>query len=373
MLRIALIGCGKIADSHASAIAIVPGAQLVAAVDREVLMARQLSERYKIKGIYDDTASMLRTERPDVVHILTPPQSHYELGILCLDAGCHVYLEKPFTTNGEEAEAILHYAAKRKLKVTVGTDEQFSHVAISMRSLVRNGYLGGPPVHMEVYYGYDLGDEKYARVFLANRDHWVRSLPGHFMHNIIPHGIAKIVEFLNGKQIRVTGRGFNSRFLKKLGEAELIDELRVILEDERGTTAYCTLSSQMRPLLREFRLYGPRNGLVVDQEHHALIRVPGRSYLSYAEKFLPLWFYSNEYRRAIRANARLFLNRNFHLKAGQERLIEMFYRSISDGTAPPIPYREIVLTTKITDAVFVRTAQPDRIISRTIELPSQDF
>jgi hypothetical protein len=49
---------------------------------------------------------------------------------------------------------------------------------------------------------------------------------------------------------------------------------------------------------------------------------------------------------------RRFLANDFHMKAGMHYLIESFYRSIAEGTAVPIPYREIVLTARIMDAIF---------------------
>ena len=58
-----------------------------------------------------------------------------------------MYVEKPFTLDAIEAEALLALAATRGLAVTVGHDDQFSHVARRMRALVRTGYLGGPAVH----------------------------------------------------------------------------------------------------------------------------------------------------------------------------------------------------------------------------------
>ena len=51
-------------------------------------------------------------------------------------------------------------------------------------------------------------------------------------------------------------------------------------------------------------------------------------------------------------NARTFLARDFHAKAGMHCLIESFYRSITEGTPVPIPYREILLTATILDRIF---------------------
>src|SRR5262245_53651337 len=102
MLKVAIVGCGKIADSHAAQIQRIAGCELVGVCDREVLMAKQLFERFPVRHYYTELAELLRESRPDVVHITTPPQSHFEIGRQCLQHGCHVYLEKPFTLNTDE-------------------------------------------------------------------------------------------------------------------------------------------------------------------------------------------------------------------------------------------------------------------------------
>ncbi|HEY5869312.1 MAG TPA: Gfo/Idh/MocA family oxidoreductase, partial [Candidatus Tectomicrobia bacterium] len=257
MLKVAIIGCGKVADQHVEQIRYIPGCEIVGVCDREELMARQLQERLGIQACFSEVQELLEKTKPDVVHITTPPQSHYPVGKLCLEAGCHVYIEKPFTINTAEAEELIALAGRKQSKLTVGNNYQFSHAAIRMRQLIERGYLGGPPVHLESYYCYDMGDVSYARAVLGDNKHWVRKLPGGLLQNIISHGISKIVEFLNNGSPEVLAYGFTSPLLKSIGETEIIDELRVIIHDGE-TTAYFTFSSQMRPILHQLRLYGPK-------------------------------------------------------------------------------------------------------------------
>src|SRR5215831_10525199 len=266
MLKVAIVGCGKISDAHASQIQRIEGCQLVGVCDTEPLMARQLAERFQVKNVFTNLTDLLPAVKPDVVHITTPPESHFKIASFCLEHGCHVYVEKPFTLNYQDAQRLVEMANTNGLKLTAGHDGQFSHVARRMRALVQSGYLGGAPVHMESYYCYELGDSAYARALLGDKQHWVRYLPGKLLHNIISHGIAKIAEFLTTDSPQVIAHGFVSPFLRRMGESELIDELRVIISEEGRTTAYFTFSSQMRPELHQFRLYGQKNGLMLDQD-----------------------------------------------------------------------------------------------------------
>jgi predicted dehydrogenase len=352
MLKVAIVGCGKIADDHVEQIRRISNCQITAVCDLELLMARQLSERISIKHHFSDVAEMLEVARPDVVHVTTPPQSHFAIAKQCLEKGCHVYVEKPFTLYAEEARQLIALAERNNLKITAGHDDQFSHVSRRMRDVVRSGYLGGAPVHMESHYCYSLGTSPYAGALLGNKRHWVRQLPGKLLQNIISHGIARIAEFLPSDTPNVFAQGFTSPLLKILGETEIFDELRVVIVDEQRTTAYFTFSSQMHPPLHQFRLYGSKNGLILDQDNETLVKLRGTRYVSYLDKFLPPLQFAGQYSRNVAGNMRRFLRNDFHMKSGMKYLIEAFYASITNGEPVPIPYREIQLTASIMDNIF---------------------
>ena len=354
MLKVAIVGCGKIADAHASQLVRIKGCEIVGVCDREPLMAKQLYERFPIKRHFSDLTALLSEARPNVVHVTTPPQSHFDIAKTCLEWGCHVYVEKPFTINETEARRLITLADDRGLKVTAGHDDQFSHVARRMRTLVESGFLGGAPVHMESYYCYELGRSGYAGALLSDKHHWVRRLPGKLLHNIISHGIARIAEYLTSASPQVMAYGFASPFLRNLGENEIVDELRVIITEEERATAYFTFSSQMRPALHQFHIYGPKNGLALNQDQETLIKLRGVRYKSYLEKFVPPLMNAGQYLGNLSTNLRAFLGKNFHMKSGMKCLIESFYRSITDSTPVPIPYREILLTARIMDAIFAQ-------------------
>lgn len=356
MLKVAIVGCGRIADSHAAQIQRIKGSKIVGVCDREPLMARQLFERFPVGGHFSELQQLLQEAKPDVVHITTSPESHFDIAKTCLEAGCHVYVEKPFTLNAEDARRIIEIAIRNGRKITAGHDDQFSHAARRMRSLVQSGYLGSAPLHMESYYGYEIAKTGYAAAILADKRHWVRRLPGKLLQNIISHGIARIAEFLTSESPTVIAHGFASPILRELGETELVDELRVIVSEKDSVTAYFTFSSQIRPSLHQFRVFGAKNGILMDQDNETLIRLRGGRFPSYVEKFAPSVIFAKQYLGNISGNMRKFLARDFHMKSGMKFLIESFHRSITEGTPLPIPYREIVLTAKIMDDIFAQLA-----------------
>ncbi|MBE0657330.1 MAG: Gfo/Idh/MocA family oxidoreductase [Bryobacteraceae bacterium] len=351
MLRVAIVGCGKIADQHADHLAALPNCELVGVCDREELMAVQLRERFGVRAHYIDLEHMLKDARPDVVHITTPPQTHHSIALQCLQAGCHVYVEKPFTVNHRDAEELIAFADGRRLKVTVGQYAQCSHVARRMRALIQSGYLGGPPIHIESYYCYDLGDPAYAKALLGDPHHWVRGLPGGLLQNTISHGIGKIAEFLGSDRPTVITTGFTSQALRSVGEHRIIDELRTIIHDG-SMTAYFTFSSQMRPTLHHLRVFGPKNAICIDENQQTLIKLRGARYKSYLEKFIPPYSIAKQYMGNLAHNTKLFLRNDFQEGHGMRELISAFHASILSGGPAPISSREILLTSRIMDEIF---------------------
>jgi predicted dehydrogenase len=302
---------------------------------------------------------MLDAVKLDVIHITTPPSTHFQLGKMCLEAACNVYVEKPFTLNTSEALDLIEIANQNGLKVTAGHNAQFTHAMVRMRELVKNGYLGGKPVHMESQYCYEFGDSGYAKALLGDSDHWVRKLPGSLLQNIISHGVSKVAEFLSGDNPMVIAHGFTSTFLKNLGENDIIDEVRVIIRDEDSTTAYFTFSSQISPAPHQFRLYGLKNSLIVDDDHQILIRINNKEYKSYLRYFVPPFDYAKQYLGNFGENFMKFIKKDFHLpnNSALKTLIESFYRSVVKNEPLPLSYKEIVLTSKIMDAIFAQIAQ----------------
>src|SRR5262249_35621617 len=119
-------------------------------------------------------------------------------------------------------------------------------------------------------------------------------------------------------------------------------------------TAYFTFSSQIRPSLNAFRLFGPKNGLALDQNRETLIKLSGNMYKSYAEKFIPPAGLAGQQLVNLATNFRKFLGNDFQMKSGMKYLIESFYGSIEENASLPIPVREILLTSRVMDQIFAQ-------------------
>lgn len=356
MIRVAIVGCGKIADQHVQAIRRIPGSTVIAVCDREPLMASQLGERFAVDKQFSDIDEMLRKTSPDVVHVTTPPQSHHSIALQCLAAGANVYLEKPFTVTAEEAADIIGAAQKLGKKVTAGHNYQFTPEMIRMRNIIDDGFLGGNVVHLESHWSYDLGDASYVGPVLGNPDHWVRRLPGQLVHNIISHGIARLAEFMTEDIVYVEASTHQSKQLRELGGQEVVDELRVMLRDSSGTTAYFCFSTQIKPGINKFLVCGPKNSITIDLTSGTLTKHLGRGYKSYLTFLGPPLVYAGQHLLGFARNAFNILRWRMHQDSGMKELIERFHASLPLDRPPPISYREILLTARIMDMIFEQSA-----------------
>jgi hypothetical protein len=224
--------------------------------------------------------------------------------------------------------------------------------------------LGGAPVHLESHWGYHLSDASYVGPLLGSRSHWVRQLPGKLFHNLISHGIARLAEFLDDDLAEIKVSAHQSPQLAGMGGQEVLDELRVMIRDRCGTTAYFSFSTQIKPGINSLRVCGPKNSLVADAGSGSLVRFENKSCKSYLTYFLPPFRLARQHFHNGWTNVADFMRGRLHQDSGMKELIERFYQSIRSQTAPPIPYREILLTARIMDEIFAQ-AYPAQERSKT--------
>jgi predicted dehydrogenase len=384
-LKIAIVGCGKIADGHIEEIQKMPAAATVVAVaDLEILMAEQIAVRYGVARPYDDLDALLRAEKPDVVHITTPPGSHLPLAMKALDAGAHVYVEKPLTLRYADAKLLIEHAVRARKKLTIGYSYLFDPPALAMREMIARGVLGAP-VHVESFYGYNLAGP-FGSAILGDGAHWVHRLPGKLFHNNIDHILYKLPEFLPDDRsdeafaadplggLAVTATGYLRRE-RRFGDArdEMLDELRfTITGSSMGlrpagpgsapypggpASVYGTFSSHIKPTGHFARVYGTKNTLHVDYANRSVTMDAQTTLPSAIGRLVPAFDQGLQYLRAGGKNLLRFAQSDFHYFSGLNRLIAMFYESIVSDGPPPIPYRDILRISALIDEIFRQVPQ----------------
>jgi predicted dehydrogenase len=352
-LKVGIVGCGKIADGHVEEVQKVPElAHVVGVCDREPIMAEQLAMRYGLDYHTSDVERLLSERKPDVLHITTPPGSHLSLATRAIDAGCHVYVEKPITLSAAETKALVAQGEKSKKKLTVGYTYLFDPPALEMRALIREGVLGDI-VHVESMYGYNLAGA-YGAAILGDPDHWVLKLPGQLLHNNIDHLLNKTLEFLEDDEPTIVAMGSVRRSVR-FGDTRdsMLDELRLMARDGRGgVTVYGTFSSHIRPAGHFTRVYGTKNTCHVDYVARTVTLESSGSLPSAIGRLVPAFEMAAQYTKAGARNVGKFMRSEFHFFSGLGHLIRAFYTSIVEDGPPPIPHRDIVRVSVMLDEIF---------------------
>ncbi len=350
-LRVAIIGCGQIADGHVSEIQKLGNATVVAVCDTEPIIAEQLAIRFGIKTWYHSHKEMLNKEQLDVIHICTPPQSHLALAKDAVDSGCHIYVEKPLALNYLETVELVQYVTNAHRKITIGHNSEFDPPSVEMRNHIKNGTLGDP-VHVESWYGYNMGGS-FGKAILASPDHWVHKLPGKLFHNNINHMLNKITEYLDDDTPEIHAFAWKRDTTQNFGDLrdDLYDELRTVI---RGKTvsAYGTFSSGVRPVGHYVRVYGTRSIIDLDYTSRSVAVDRGALYPSAIGRLLAGYDKAWQYTKSALKNSKRFYQNDFHFFSGMNLLIKNFYDSILHDAPLPVSTRNIVRIAWIMDSII---------------------
>jgi len=197
-VRYGVIGIKGIGDLHCRFIGQNKKAELVALVDVDKDFVRKKAGRLSIHG-YTDYREMLNSGVVDAVSIATPHYLHNEMCMDCLDAGVHVFVEKPLAITISDAERIICKAKSQNLKLSVGHQYRTFRTSRTMKNLIDTGEIGNI---MRVLWSWsEFRPESYYERDIWRRT-WRHSGGGISIHTV-SHDL-DLICWMIGKPIQVT-------------------------------------------------------------------------------------------------------------------------------------------------------------------------
>lgn len=144
MFRCAIVGVsGGRAQGHANAYQHIQRGRLVAVSSRQRDKLDEFGERYSVQARYTDYREMFEKERPDLVHVNTPPNVRLEVLQAANAAGIPALIvEKPLAVQGEDYMAIREFARTSKIKIAINHQLQFHPRRMALQKLVQDGGIG---------------------------------------------------------------------------------------------------------------------------------------------------------------------------------------------------------------------------------------
>ena len=143
--KIAIVGCGFVADYYMATLTNHQNLQLLGATDRDSARANSFGKNYSVP-IYDSLDTLLSDEKVDIVLNLTNPRSHFEVSLACLQANKHVYSEKPLAVKIEEAEKLVKLAKEKGLYLASAPCNVLGETAQTIWKALRENVIGTPRV-----------------------------------------------------------------------------------------------------------------------------------------------------------------------------------------------------------------------------------
>ena len=140
-LRMAVIGCGPIGRLHAQAIEASNRASLLAVCDPDVERRTAMAERFRAAA-YANARQLLAEQPLDAVTIATPDHLHVEPALAAIEAGCHVFCEKPLAGRVDEAERLVRAAAERGVHLAVDYNRRFAFGYRTAKQQLDQGSIG---------------------------------------------------------------------------------------------------------------------------------------------------------------------------------------------------------------------------------------
>lgn len=325
-VRVGLIGAGYVAAHHLRALNALPFVEVVGICDRDRGRAEALAKKFRAGAVYTDLASMAGA-KPEVIHILTPPESHCPLALQAMDMGCHVFVEKPMAESVEECDRMIAYAREKGVVLSINHSDRFDPVVLKAIEIARSGAIGDVmavhSIRSSDYPTYAGGPlpQPYRQGSYPFRDLGVHSL--YLVESFVGPVRNLSVSFYE------TGRNPTLTF----------DEWRAYAECEHGT-GYMYLSWNTKPIQSEIEVHGTRGVIKIDrflQVCDVNRTLPGPKQIGNI---------LNGYRNAVRRsflvpiNLLRFMTGSLKPSPGIYRCVQDFHTALRNGRPVPVPAEE---------------------------------
>lgn len=348
-LTAAVIGTGQIAQQHLDFLSSSAGIQVVGVSDLSLAVANYVAKRNHILGVFTDYRRMLEEKTPDVVHVLTPPQTHVRIVRDCLDAGAHVIVEKPIAPTHAEFGHLWETACRQGRLLIEDHNYKFNDPMIALSRLWKGGAIGEiKEIEIRIVLRIRAEGGRYADRNLPHPSH---TLPAGALHEFISHMCYLALCFIpyagndsfdDYEHVTATWRNVGGGPVFKYDDLDANFEarrVRVRLRFSSETWPECfTVTIRGASGFAETDLFQP----------YLRLEIP-RS----AGPFTPIlnqWSFGAHLKRTAWRNLfdKLMQKDSYH---GLTRFLLSAYRAISTGTEPPVTFEDMDRTSRLIDAL----------------------
>ena len=319
--RVGFIGAGHISPYHAAALRRIPGVQLAGIYDADSSRSRSLAAKLGTRSV--SSLEGLAREGVDVIHVLTPPETHAQLALAAIDLGAHVLVEKPLATDVHDCERIASAARKGGLQVCVDHSLLYDLQIKRAIEAVRSGAVGRViSVHI-------LRGAEYPPYEGGPLPPQYRSA-GYPFRDLGIHQLYLLAAFL-GPIEDVCADWYSVGGDPNLTFDEWRAEVRC--RDGRG---HVQISFNARPLANTIIVQGTKGALRVEQMSMYSTKRASSALPKAAERVVNAYGESWQSFAGVSSGVAGFLRKKLRQYDGVQRLIAEFYRTLDEGLPVPV-------------------------------------
>jgi len=251
--RVGIVGAGAAAAVHLRALQRLPGKRVVAIHDIDLGRAAALAAEFVLpRSVAMDCQRFYENGRPQLVHVVTPPHLHQDIGLEALARGVHVFVEKPPALTLEGCRLLQSRANTEGVTIGINENTALDPTILRACRAIVAGKLG-QLVHIDGFYAFGVGVSELP-------PKWMDRLPGGMLEDLLPH-LLTIARRLAGGTLtpeywRLISSGRTS--------GQRHDELRLFLTSDNGPTVNLTISLTGRPKAFSFAVRGTDGVLALD-------------------------------------------------------------------------------------------------------------
>lgn len=344
-MKIAIVGCGLNSDYHINFAKEYPGLEIVGVVDKDLAKAKKCASKYGIEKTFSSIRELINEKKPDAIHIVTPPGTHYSLAKEAIQYKCHVLIEKPMVLKSQEAKELYNLAEEHGVKLCTMHNHFFDPCMVKARDLISKGQVGRV-INVETYYGLNTWIDAFRKYPSPNVLPWIYTLPGGVFHDFMPHALYVMLPYIGRPQdIQVMEKSFGEL------PQNISDELRILIKGEKAF-GILTLSFAAKPHLDFLRIYGTRMMVNVDFNTMTTTLHPVNHLPKAAQKATYNLSASWQLFRSTVSNVWNFGRGRLKPYQGMKVLIHQFYDAVNGRGEVPISKQEALMVLETMDEIW---------------------
>ncbi len=257
ILRVGIIGMGRMGITHYSIINTHPHVKIVAVADTTSLSISIMKKYLKGIQVYKDYKDLIKESKPDAILVCTPPNIHKEILLMAAENNIHVFVEKPYTVNYEDAKYLSKLFKDKELVNQVGYVNRFNDIFHYVKKLISNNMIGNI---------IRFKSEMHSATIIKKDENtgWrsTRESGGGVIYEMSSHAI-DLINFFVGKPQKVIGTTASKIYSKNV---EDIVSSTIIYDNGITGTIYTNWSdTSYRKPVNKIELFGDNGKIIADQ------------------------------------------------------------------------------------------------------------